>query len=291
MIDETLIEKINKEYSSLSKNHKKISDFILESKEKAVFLTVKELSKKIGVGESTIIRFSTRLGYGCYQDFQKNLVEVIKVESTATKRINATIEKINRSEKHIIDIVLESEIGKIKKTSILNSKKKFDEIIEYIPKAQNIYILGNRSSYSIANYFTFYLNFILDNVRLLEFSDGSEIMEHSSKINEGDLLIVLSFPRYSKKTIEIVREIKKRNCKILGITDSKTSPITKYTDDILLAVTDMISIVDSLVAPFSLINAILIGISLKDTDRIKNRFNDLEEIWRKYDIYYSREDK
>ncbi len=284
--NENLVNTIKRKRSKFSKSQHKIADYILENKEKVIFNSVKKFSELVGVSESTVVRFATELGYSCYKEFQIALEDLIKVESTASKRINATFDKIKDSNKHILEFVLEGEIEKIKRTITLNDTNTFDKAIDKIVSGKKVFILGSRSSYALANYFSFYLNFMISDVEQVEVTNGSEIFEQLDKIKEDDVLIVLSFPRYANKTINIVKQVKKSKVTIIGITDSENSPAGKLSDIVLLATTDMLSLVDSLVSPFSLINAILISISLKNTDKILNKFNNLEEIWGKYDIYY-----
>ncbi len=284
--EETLIKKINDKIFKLSKSHKKIANFILKSGDKAVYLTAAKLGEQVGVSESTIIRFAMELGYDCYQSFQDALEEIVKTESPATKRIGATMEVINKSKKHILTSVLEKDIKKIEKTIDLKQNEAFDTFIEKMLEGKRVFILGNRSSTALANYFSFYLNFMLEEVYLINSTNGSEIFEQAIKIKEEDVFIVISFPRYSKDTIKTLKYVKGTGATILSITDRKDSPIAKNSHTSLVAKTDMLSLIDSLTAPLSVINAILVAISLKDTEKVISRFSMLESMWEEFSVYH-----
>ncbi len=283
---ETLIKKINDRLFKLSKSHKKIANFILHSGDKAVYLTAAKLGEQVGVSESTIIRFAMELGYDCYQSFQDALEEIVKIESPASKRIGATMELINKSKKHTLTSVLERDIKKIEKTIDLRQDEIFDDFIEKMVEGKRVFILGNRSSSALANYFSFYLNFMLEEVHLINSTNGSEIFEQAIKIKSGDVFIVVSFPRYSKDTIKTLKYVKTTGATVLSITDSKDSPIAKHSDASIVAKTDMLSLVDSLTAPLSVINAILVATSLKDTEKVISRFNMLESMWEEFGVYH-----
>ncbi len=285
---DNLIKNINNKMLRLSKSHKKIAKFILEDGDKAVYLTAAKLGAQVNVSESTVVRFAIEVGYDCYQSFQNALEELVKVESSATDRISASSERLKKSKKHILREVLEKDIRKIEKTIELNQEVIFDEIVEDLSNAKRIFILGNRSSSALSNYFSFYLNLMLDDVRLINSSNGSELFEHLMKIREGDVLVVISFPRYSKNTIKSLKNFKNKGATIISVTDGENSPIAIHSHKSLFAKTDMMSLVDSLTSPLSIINAILVSISLKDTDGVISKFEDLESMWREFDVYQTK---
>ncbi len=283
---ETLIKKINERMFKLSKSHKKIANFILTSGDKAVYLTAAKLGEQVGVSESTVVRFAIELDYECYQGLQDALEEIVKIESPASKRIGATMELINRSNKHIMTSVLKKDISKIEKTIDLNQEEVFDRFVDKMLKGKRVFILGNRSSSALANYFSFYLSFMIEEVHLINSTNGSEIFEQAIKIKPDDVFIVISFPRYSKDTIKTLKYVKEIGTTILSITDSKDSPIANQSEESLVAKTDMLSLVDSLTAPLSVINAILVATSLKDTEKVIDRFGMLESIWEEFGVYH-----
>ncbi len=283
---ETLIKKINERMFKLSKSHKKIARFILDSGDKAVYLTAAKLGEQVEVSESTVVRFAIELGYDCYQSFQDALEEIVKIESPASKRIGATMEVINKSNKHIMTSVLKKDINKIEKTLEVNKEEVFDRFIDKMLRGKRVFILGNRSSSALANYFSFYLSFMLEDVHLINSTNGSEIFEQAIKIKPDDVFIVISFPRYSKHTIKTLKYVKKIGATVLSITDSKDSPIANQSEESIIAKTDMLSLVDSLTAPLSIINAILVATSLRDTEKVISRFNTLETIWEEFDVYH-----
>lgn len=283
---ETLIKKIHLKMFKLSKSHKKIATFILNSGDKAVYLTAAKLGEQVGVSESTVVRFAMELGYDCYQSLQDALEEIVKIESPASKRIGATMERIHKSKKPILQEVLENDINKIEKTIDLEQDEAFEKFIDNLSKGKRVFILGNRSSSALASYFSFYLNFILEDVHLINTTNGSEIFEQAIKIRPEDVFVVISFPRYSKDTIKTLKYVKDIGATILSLSDSDESPLAKAATVNLVAKTDMLSLVDSLTAPLSMINAILVATSLRDTEKVMQRFNMLESMWEDFDVYH-----
>ncbi|MEG0979635.1 MAG: MurR/RpiR family transcriptional regulator [Oscillospiraceae bacterium] len=285
----TLLSKIQKIYPSLSKSHKRIADFILEHYDKAAFMTAATLGITVDISESTVVRFATQLGYEGYPEFQKGLQEMIKSKLTAIQRMEVTSGRIE--DDNVLEKVLTSDIDMIRSTLENISKQSFNAAVEEINNAKKIYILGLRSSAPLANFIAFYFKLIYDNVELVETTSPSGIFEQIFKITEDDICIAISFPRYSNQTINALQFIHNKGAKVVAITDSEFSPIAKYSNYILTAKSDMASFVDSLVAPLSLINALIVAITMGKKEVIMKNFSELERVWEKYQVYQKMEEE
>lgn len=279
-----LIYDIKKNFSQLSKSQKLIAEFILSNFDKAGFMTASKIGKEVGVSESTVVRFANTLGFKGFPELQKALQDIIKTKLTTVQRVEMSNQY--ESENDILNKVLKADIENISNTLDVIKKDEFQKVINEIFIANKIYIIGLRSSASLAEYLGFYLNLILDNVKVIGYGI-SDIFEEMMKIKEDDLIIGISFPRYSNRTIEAISYGKEQNSKIIGITDSQLSPLVKLTDYTLYAESNMASFVDSLVAPLSLINALIVAIGMRKKDEIGEYFNELENIWNRYNIYSS----
>lgn len=278
-----LIRRINEKYPKLSKGQKLLANYILKHYEKAVFLTAAKLGAIVGVSESTVVRFANELGYDGYPRLQRALEELVKTKLTSVQRMEITSGRIDHD--RVLKSVLQSDAEKIKDTLDEIDETTFNASIDMILNARNIYILGVRSCASLASFLGFYFNLIFDNVKLIHTNSVSEMFEQILRMNEEDVVIAISFPRYSKRTLKAIEFAHSRNTKVITITDSELSPLTQYADYNLLARSDMASFVDSLVAPLSLINALIVSLSLKKKDQIKNSLVELERIWTDYDVY------
>lgn len=276
-----LINNIQSNFSKLSKGQKIIGEFIINNYDKAAFMTAANLGSTLNVSESTVVRFANTLGYSGYKELQKELQEVIKNKLTTVQRMSLAegIEDDNN-----ISRVMESDIENIKKTVNELDKESIHKSVQLVTNAKNIYVIGLRSSSFLAGYFCFYLNFLFSNVRLIT-SGANDIFERLVKIGKDDVVIALTFPRYSKKTVEALSYLNEKGCKIISITDSLISPVANKSDITLIARSDMVSFVDSLVAPMSLINAFLISLSSEMKKDINLYFEELEKIWKTYNIY------
>lgn len=278
---DNLIKLIQKNFHKLSKAQKIIAQYIYNNYEKAAFMTASSLGNELNISESTVVRFSNFLGYGGYREMQKELHELVKNKLTTVQRLK--LDDQNSSKKGLIK-VLESDIDNIRKTINELDYDSFQNAINIVMKSRNIYVIGLRSSSFISGYFHFYLSFIFDNVRLVTLGPN-DIFEQLVKITDEDVLIGVSYPRYSKKTLEALDYAKNKGCSIISITDSMISPAAQISDVNLIAVTDMASFVDSLVAPMSLINAFIIALGFEKKDEITNYFEDLEKVWKEYNVY------
>ncbi|MEZ0536088.1 MurR/RpiR family transcriptional regulator [Caldicellulosiruptoraceae bacterium PP1] len=282
-MDKNLSEKINELMPDFSKGQKKIAQFILQHAEKAAFMTAFTLGNNVGVSESTVVRFAEKLGYDGYPELQLALQEYIKGKLTSVQRIELSSTIIN--EDNILKNVLQLDMERIKKTLEEIDVDIFNTIIDQILKAKRIYIIGIRSSAALADFLGFYLNMILDNVKIVSTSGISDIFEQVFRITKDDVIIGISFPRYSKRTIRVLQYAKDQEAKVISLTDSISSPLCKYSDHVLLCRSDMVSFADSLVAPLSVINAIIVAIGLKKRDDLAKSFDKLEQIWDEYQVY------
>ena len=281
-----LIKLIQVKFSSLSKGQKLISEYIMKHHDKAAFMTAAKLGKEIGVSESTVVRFAKILGFSGYPHLQKALQDLIKDKLTTVQRISLDENLLNST--NVYKKVLKADMQNLGSTIEEIDSKTFEIVVDSILNAKRIYILGLRSSSALAGYLGFYLDLILDNVKVLSFGMG-EIFEQLLRVTENDLIIGISYPRYSKKTLDALKFAKKQNCKIVGITDSYISPVSNISDYTLIAKSNMISFVDSLVAPMSLINSLIIAIGIKEKNEVTSYFEKIEDIWDEFDTYETRE--
>lgn len=283
-----LIKVIRKEYNKLSKGHKLIADFIMKHYDTAAFMTAATLGNTVGVSESTVVRFANALGYSGYRELQKDLQELIKNKLTTVQRISLSTDFTDY--KNTLREVIKKDIDNIE--NILNDidYNAFHEAVDITLKAKHIYILGLRSSSFLAGYLGFYLKFLLQNVKVIS-AGPNDVFEQLLKASEDDLIIGISYPRYSKRTLEALDYGKEKGCNIISITDSLMSPTTQYADSVLVASSNMLSFIDSLVAPMSLINAFIISIGIEKGEYLTSYFKDLEKIWRKYDVYSTNNNK
>jgi DNA-binding MurR/RpiR family transcriptional regulator len=267
----------------MSKGQKLIANYILEHYDKAAFMTAAKLGEIVGVSESTVVRFAIELGYEGYPKLQKVLQELIKNKLTAVQRIEVSSSRIN--EGNILKSVLHSDMEKIKMTLEDIDQESFNKIVDCIMNAKSIYILGVRSSAPLAGFLGFYFNLIFDNVRLVHTTSVSEMFEQILRASEGDAVIGISFPRYSKRTIKAMQYVKTQGAATIAITDSIESPIAAFSDHSIIARSDMASFVDSLVAPLSVINALIVAIGIKKKESLSATFEKLESIWDEYQVY------
>lgn len=278
-----LIKKIQASIPDFSKGQKLIANFIINHYDKAAFMTAAKLGEEVGVSESTVVRFANEIGFDGYPKLQKVLKELIKSKLTSVQRMEVSSSRIN--EDNILKSVLQSDMEKIKLTLEDLDTDTFDKAVESILNANKIYILGVRSSAPLASFLGFYFNLIFDNVRLVHTTSVSEMFEQIIYASEKDVIIGISFPRYSKRTISALKFGKRRGATVLSITDSKESPLAQCSDHSLIARSDMASFVDSLVAPLSVINALIVAIGMRRKQHVYDTFENLEKIWEEYQVY------
>lgn len=277
-----LISHIQSQYTRFSKGQKLIAQYILKNYDKVAFMTACKLGETVGVSESTVVRFANALGYSGYPKLQDALQEVIKNKLTTVQRVDM-VKEFN-DDSAILKKIVKSDMDNIKDTLEEIDEKAFEEAANRILKAKRIYIVGMRSSFTIAQYLGFYLGIILDSVHVIR-TDMGDAFEQVVKINEDDVLIAISFPRYSKKSYQIVSYAKEKGAHIVSLTDSLFAPVASFTDNLLLVKSNMASFVDSLVPALSIANALIVSVGMKEKEDIKQHFDDLEAIWEKYSVY------
>ncbi|MBQ4528155.1 MAG: MurR/RpiR family transcriptional regulator [Clostridia bacterium] len=278
-----IIEKLKSLRSTFSKSQKRIADFITEHYDQAAFMTAAKLGENVQVSESTVVRFASELGYDGYPEFQHVLREIIKNKLTAVQRMEITSSKF--AEKDILSTVLTSDIDKLRQTLESISPEDFTACIDTIVGAKKVYVLGARTCFSIANFLGFYLNLISLDVKLITTNSASETFEQIFATGEDDVVIAISYPRYSRRTLNAVKYAHNKKSKIIAITDSEISPIVKYANHSLIARSDMSNFVDSLVAPLSIINALIVALVMRNRDKVAENFHALEDIWDEYRVY------
>ena len=278
-----LMSKIQNNLSTFSKGQRLIAKYIIEHYDKAAFLTASKLGATVGVSESTVVRFATELGYGGYPQLQKALQEMIRNKLTAVQRMEVTSDRMG--DQDILRSVLSSDIDKIRMTLDEIDRSSFEAAVEAILHARNIYILGVRSSASLSGFLGFYFNLMFDNVKLIHTNSVSEIFEQILRVGDGDVVLGVSFPRYSKRTLKALEYSKKSGATVIALTDSRLSPLSQTADYTLLAKSDMAYFVDSLVAPLSVVNALIVAIGMRKQKEISETFTHLESIWDEYEVY------
>lgn len=277
-----LIKLIQQNFSRLSKSQKVIAKYIMENYDKAAFMTAAKLGEINKVSESTVVRFANALGYKGYRELQSDLQELIKNKLTTVQRITLTDDYSNKE--NLLKRVFKKDLANMSKTFDEINYDIFEEAVNMILTGKKVYVLGLRSSSFLAGYLGFYLNFILNNVKVVT-AGPSDVFEQLLKATSNDVVIGISYPRYSTRTLDALKYVKEKDCKIIGITDSLISPAAQLSDITLLASSNMVSFVDSLVAPMSLINALIIAVGMEKRNDITNYFEDLEAIWKQFGVY------
>ncbi|MGN0315730.1 MAG: MurR/RpiR family transcriptional regulator [Fusicatenibacter sp.] len=285
--NENLLIRLNQSYSDLSKGQKRLADFISAHYDQAVFMTAAKLGKQVGVSESTTVRFAMQLGYEGYPEFQRALEEMVMNKLNSIQRMQFTYGRVPQGE--ILDTVLQSDIDKIKMTLEEVDHNAFEMAADLILNAQRIYIVGIRSCEPLASFLSFYLHMIFEDVRQVQTNSASEIFEQLIRIGPDDVIIGISFPRYSVRTLKALEFANNRGAKVITITDSVHSPMNVYSSCPLIAKSDMASIVDSLVAPLSVINALVVALCMRRQDDVKKTLETMEALWDEYQVYSSDE--
>ena len=283
-----LITKIQTELPGFSKGQKQIARFILEHYDKAAFMTASRLGVTVGVSESTVVRFATELGYDGYPHLQRALQEMIRNKLTSVQRMEVAGDRMGGRD--VLQTVLHADTDMIRVTLDEIDRDAFQGAVDALMGAKRIYILGVRSSSALASFLGFYFNLLFENVTLVHTNSVSEIFEQVLRVGPGDVLFGISFPRYSKRTLSAMKYARDRGARVIALTDSQLSPLARVADHVLLARSDMASFVDSLVAPLSVINALIVAVGMSRRDEIEQTFNKLERIWEEYDVYEKPED-
>lgn len=287
-MERDILARLARENSGFSKGQRKIAKYVLDNYDKAAFMTAGKLGATVGVSESTVVRFASDLGYDGYPEMRKALQEMIRSRLTSVQRIEVAHETMD--EENILRSVLTADMEKLHITLDECDEASFNEAVETILNAKHIYIVGMRSSTCLANFLGFYLNLLQENVHIIQDTAVSEVYEQIIRIKEGDVFIGITFPRYSSRTAKAMNYAKSAGAKCIGITDGKTSPFYGVADTLICAKSDMVSFLDSLVAPLSLINALIVSVGIRSKESISDTFKRLETIWADYDVYEHTEE-
>lgn len=282
-MNRNLLSLIETGLPSFSKGQKLIAGYVLEHYDKAAYLTASKLGALVGVSESTVVRFAIELGFAGYPDFQHSLQEIIRNKLTSFQRIEVTNQLIGDGD--VLEKVLLADAEKIRRTLEEIDRASFCDAVSEIVSAKRIYIMGVRSSFTLASFLTYHFRMIFDNVIQVQTSSGGELLEQMMRVEQGDVVIAISFPRYSKSIIQGVEFAKSKGADIVALTDGRLSPLAQYADQLLTAQSDMASFVDSLVAPLSIVNALIVAVSRLKQDELTERLRALETVWDHYEIY------
>ena len=268
---------------TFSKGQRLIAKYIMEFYDKAAFMTANRLGKTVGVSESTVVRFAVELGYEGYPQMQKAMQEMVLNRLTSVQRIEVANDRIG--DQDVVSLVLQSDIDKLRQTGETVDRKAFQNAVDAILKAKQVYILGVRSAAPLANFLGYYLNYMFQNVHIITTSGISEMFERIVGVTKEDAVIAISFPRYSTSTLSGAQYCRSTGATVIGLTDTELSPLGQNADHVLVAKSDMVSLVDSLVAPLSVINALVVAIAAQREQELSNRFNTLERIWDEFNVY------
>lgn len=282
-MDKDILAVICKEHSGFSKGQRLISKYIMENYDKAAFMTAGKLGKAVGVSESTVVRFAAELGYDGYPGMRKALQEMIRSRLTSVQRIEAAKDLID--DRNVLKAVLSDDIDKLQSTLEEIDQEDFNRVVDAIIGAKRVYISAMRTSKYLADFFGFYLSQMMDNVRIIQHSGAAEVYEQLIRIDHGDVFIGFTFPRYSSRAIKAMRYAKDHGAMAIGITDSENSPFYGVADICLYAKSEMVSFLDSLVAPLSLVNALIVAIGVRTRDQLSDTFKRLENVWSEYEVY------
>lgn len=278
-----ILNTIQNRMPGFSKGQKLIAKYILDAYDKAAFMTASKLGTTVGVSESTVVRFAVELGFEGYPSMQKALQAMILNRLTSVQRIEVTNDRIGNQD--VVSMVLQADIDKIRMTNETTDREAFDAAVNAIIKAEHIYIVGVRSSSSLASFLGFYFNYMFDNVRMVTDSGTGSIFEEVVRVSPRDVVIGISFPRYSSSTIKGIQYCHDVGATVVGLTDAVDSPVGKSSDYVLVAKSDMVSLVDTLVAPLSLINALIVAVAQRREKELGRTLTNLERIWDEYGVY------
>ena len=282
-----ILNRINERYSCMSKGQKILAAYITDNFDKAVFLTAAKLGEEVGVSESTVVRFATHLGYRGYPEFQKALADMLTTKLHSSKRTEVTYGRMDKSK--VLESVLRADYERIQKTIDTIDESAFNLAIELLLQAKKIYVIGIRSCAPLAEFLAFHLNLMFKEVKLIHSNSSSELFEQMMYIGKDDVIVGISFPRYSMRTLKAMEFANNRNAKVITLTDSVHSPLNLYSSCNLIAASDMGSVLDSLVAPLSVINALIMAVCMKKQKEVVKNLDELEEIWNEYQVYESDE--
>lgn len=288
-MSKSVLQTIQSRMDSLSKGQKRIAAYILENYDKAAFMTANKLGKTAQVSESTVVRFATELGYDGYPTMQKALQEIIRGKLTSIQRIQASDDQMNDTD--ILGTVMQRDMNSIHTAIEQVDRSEFNRVVDKLVQAEHIYLLGVRSSSFLAGYLNFYFHLFFQNVTLVQNFSAGEIFEQLVRIGPKDVLVGISFPRYSKMTLNAVHFARDRGAEVIAITDSRMSPLYQLASASLLVRSDMISMVDSMAAPLSLLNALIVAVGRQKKEDISHTYAELEQVWSRYNIFGKTEDE
>ena len=280
---------LKERHPEFSKGQRRIAQYITESYDKAAFMTASKLGKTVGVSESTVVRFAVDLGFDGYPSMQKAMQEMVLNRLTSVQRIEVANDRIGNQD--VVSMVLQSDIEKLRQTAENVDRKEFQAAVDAVLAAKNIYILGVRSVAPLANFLGYYLNYMFNNVRTVTASGTSEMFEQIVGIGREDVVIAFSFPRYSAATLKAAQYCRSTGATVIAITDNREAPLAQSADRVICAKSDMVSLVDSLVAPLSVVNALIVAIASKREKELHRTFDALERIWDQYHVYEKRDEK
>ncbi|MBR2750901.1 MAG: MurR/RpiR family transcriptional regulator [Clostridiales bacterium] len=284
-----VVERIAQEIDSMSKGQKAIANYILSNYESAAYMTAAKLGEATGVSESTVVRFSMELGYEGYPHFQKVLQEELKVKLTSVQRLNAASRFTDDAS--VLKSIMQADLDSLKHTYENLDTEAFSKAVKTILGAKKIYLMGLRSSSPLSSFMHFYMTLLFDDVRHIHSNSANEVFEQILPIGPGDVMIGISFPRYSSRTIQSMQYARSRGANVIVITDKADTPMTEHADVALFARSDMASFVDSLTAPLSLINALLVALGMHRKSHIEESFEALESLWAEYKVYDTGKDR
>ena len=278
-----ILTTIHDQLRTFSKGQKLIANYILQSYDKAAFMTASRLGKTVGVSESTVVRFAVELGFDGYPSMQRTLQELVRNKLTSVQRIEVANDRIGNQD--VVSTVLQADIDTLRKTSETLDRREMNESVELILQAKRIYIIGVRSSTAIADFLNFYFRNIFENVSLVSSTSTSEMFEQMLRVGKGDVVIGISLPRYSSRTVKLLQYAHDSGATVVTITDKPEAPGGKVADLVLCAKSNMVSFVDSLVAPMSVVNALIVAVSRRREEQVSTTFKNLERLWDEYDVY------
>lgn len=274
--------------ATFSKGQKRIARYIMESYDKAAFMTANRLGKTVGVSESTVVRFAVDLGFDGYPTMQKAMQEMVLNRLTSVQRLEVASDRIG--DQDILSMVIQSDIEKLRRTGELVSKEAFQASVDAVLGAKRVFILGVRSTAPLANFLGYYLNYMFNNVHIVTASGVGEMFEKIVGMKSDDVVIAFSFPRYSSSVVKAAQYCRSTGAEVIAITDNQESPLGQCATHVLCAKSDMVSLVDSLVAPLSVVNALIVAIAAKREKELHRTFEELEHIWEEYHVYQKRDD-
>ena len=280
---------LQEKYPEFSKGQRRIAQYITESYDKAAFMTANKLGKTVGVSESTVVRFAVDLGFDGYPSMQKAMQEMVLNRLTSVQRIEVANDRIG--DQDVVTTVIQSDIEKLRQTGETVDREEFQASVDGILNARRIYVVGVRSVAPLANFLGYYLNYMFNNVRIITASGTGEMFEQIVGIEKEDAVIAFSFPRYSSAAVKAAQYCRSTGAKVIAITDNRQSPLAQHSDHVICAKSDMVSLVDSLVAPLSVVNALIVAVAAKREKQLHRTFDTLERIWDQYHVYEKRDEK